>query len=81
MTQGVQELIAQRTTSKNQPPYLPSFHIMAPSTPPSSPKRHEFDTTKRARFFDAWDSKEKSDSVAYTCRKLDFNLPPSTARY
>jgi DDE superfamily endonuclease len=54
---------------------------MAPSTPSHSPKRHEFDTTKRARFFDAWDAKEKTAGVSQICRKLNFTLPPSTARY
>src|ERR1700743_836666 len=54
---------------------------MSTLTPPSSPKRQEYDTTKRARFFDAWDAKEDIDGVGQICQKLNFNLPPSTARY
>jgi len=53
---------------------------MTPSTPLNSPKRQEYDTTKRARFFDAWDDKENNVGVGQICRKLDFKLPPSTAR-
>ena len=53
---------------------------MTPSTPLNSPKNREFTTTKRVRFFDAWDSKEKAVGVAQICRKLDFGLAPSTAR-
>jgi hypothetical protein len=54
---------------------------MTPSTPSTSPKYREYTTTKRVRFFDAWDAKEKDVGVAQICRKLDFGLPPSTARY
>jgi hypothetical protein len=53
---------------------------MTTSTPSNSPERGEYDTIKRARFFDAYDSKENDVGVARLCRKLDFNLPPSTAR-
>jgi hypothetical protein len=53
---------------------------MAPSTPPQSPKFHEYDTIKRSRFFDAYDSKENDGSLSKLCKTLDFNLPPSTAR-
>jgi hypothetical protein len=53
---------------------------MTPLTPLNSPKRQEYDTTRRARFFDAWDAKENDAGVGQICRKLDFKLPPSTAR-
>jgi hypothetical protein len=53
---------------------------MTPSTPLNSPKRQEYDTIRRARFFNAWDAKENHISVGQICRKLDFKLPPSTAR-
>ena len=53
---------------------------MSTQTPLNSPKRQEYDTTRRARFFDAWDAKENDVGVGQICRKLDFNLPPSTAR-
>jgi hypothetical protein len=54
---------------------------MATSTPCNSPKRQEFDTTKRARFFNAFDSKENDVGLPKLCKTLDYNLPPSTARY
>jgi hypothetical protein len=53
---------------------------MAPSTPPTSPKRGEFNTIQRARFFNAFDSKENDAGLARVCKTLDFHLPPSTAR-
>jgi hypothetical protein len=53
---------------------------MPPSTPCNSPKRQEHDTTRRARFFQAWDSKKNNAGVGTVCQKLDFHLPPSTAR-
>ena len=53
---------------------------MTPSTPLNSPKRQEYDTTRRARFFHAFDSKEKDVGLARLCQTLDFKLPPSTAR-
>ena len=53
---------------------------MTPLTPLNSPKNREYTTTKRMRFFDAWDSKEKAVGVAQIYRKLDFSLAPSTAR-
>ena len=53
---------------------------MTPSTPLNSPKRQEYDTTRRARFFDAWDAKENHVGVSQVCQKLNFKLPPSTAR-
>jgi hypothetical protein len=54
--------------------------IMAASTPYESPKRGEFDTIKRSRFFDAFNSKENNVGVGGVCKSLNFNLPPSTAR-
>ena len=65
---------------KSTTPHPPSTIKMTPSTPLNSPKNREYTTTKRVRFFDAWDSKEKAVSVAHICRKLDFGLAPSTAR-
>jgi hypothetical protein len=53
---------------------------MAPSTPSNSPKRGEFDTIKRAHFFDTYNAKSPSTSLGQVCRKLDFKLPTSTAR-
>ncbi|KAF1991723.1 hypothetical protein K402DRAFT_346650, partial [Aulographum hederae CBS 113979] len=53
---------------------------MATSTPSNSPKRGEYDTIKRSRFFRAFDSKANTAGVASVCKTLDFTLPPSTAR-
>jgi hypothetical protein len=53
---------------------------MAPSTPPKSPKWREYDTIKRSRFFDAFDSKENSTSLGEIARLPEINIPPSTAR-
>lgn len=54
---------------------------MSQPTTPNKPKRREYDTVKRARFFDAYDSREKCDSLGQICRKLDFTLPHQTASY
>jgi hypothetical protein len=59
---------------------FPFHHIMTTLTPSNSPKGREYDTIKRARFFETYDSKENDVGVARVCRKLDFDLPPSTAR-
>jgi hypothetical protein len=43
-------------------------------------EKNVINTIKRARFFDANDSKGDDVSIARVCRKLDFNLPPLIAR-
>ncbi len=37
-------------------------------------------TTKRCRFFDSFDNLEEGESLRSLCRRLDFDLPPPTAR-
>ena len=53
---------------------------MPPSTPPTSPKRQEYDTIRRVRFFNAFDRKKKSTSLGLVCRRPKINIPTSTAR-
>jgi hypothetical protein len=53
---------------------------MATTTPPTSPKRHEYDTIKRTRFFNAFDSKENGQGVGSIAKLPDIDIPPSTAR-
>jgi hypothetical protein len=53
---------------------------MAPSTPEKKPKRHEYDTIKRCRFFDAFDSKKKEQGVGAIAHLPGINIPASTAR-
>jgi hypothetical protein len=65
---------------QNNTTFSPIHSIMATSTLSESPKRGEYDTIKRSRFFNAFDSKENNVGVAGLCKTLDFNLPPSTAR-
>jgi hypothetical protein len=54
---------------------------MAPSTPPQTSKRIEYNIIKRMRFFDAYARKKPSTGVASIARKPEINIPPSTARY
>ena len=61
-------------------PTPPPTIKMTPSTPLNSPKRQEYDTTRRARFFHAFDLKGKDVGLAKLCQTLDFKLPLSTAR-
>jgi hypothetical protein len=53
---------------------------MAPLTPQSKAKRHEYDTTRRVHFFDVYDKKLPSTSLTSICRRPDINIPPATAR-
>jgi hypothetical protein len=53
---------------------------MPPSTPPSSPKRQEYNTIRRMRFFDAYDRKPNSASLGSICRQPQIDIPTSTAR-
>ncbi|KAF2433287.1 hypothetical protein EJ08DRAFT_647349, partial [Tothia fuscella] len=52
---------------------------MAPTTPPSSPKRSEYSIDK-CRFFDAYDRKKSATSLGQICRRRDIDIKPSTAR-
>ncbi len=54
---------------------------MATTTPSTSRQVREFDTIQRSRFFDAFDSRQNDTGIARICKTLDFDLPPSTARY
>ena len=38
------------------------------------PRKHEFDTPKRARFFHAFDTREKGQSLRSICRQEDINI-------
>ncbi|KAF2415484.1 hypothetical protein EJ08DRAFT_711131 [Tothia fuscella] len=53
---------------------------MAPTTPPSSPKRTEYTTIDKCRFFDAYDRKKSATSLGQICRRRDIDIKPSTAR-
>jgi hypothetical protein len=53
---------------------------MPPSTPPRKTARREYDTIKRGRFFNAFDSKAPSTSLGEICRRPEIDIPPSTAR-
>jgi hypothetical protein len=58
-------------------------HIMAPTTPKKTvPKaeRREYDTLKRNRFFNAFDSKQNGQTPGDIARLPKINIPPSTAR-
>src|SRR5687767_14981854 len=53
---------------------------MAPPHTPTKPKRHEFDTPQRARFYHAYDSQKNTKSLASICKQDDVNIKPPTAR-
>jgi hypothetical protein len=52
-----------------------------PHTPQSSPKRREYDSIKRTRFFHAWDTREKGVSLREICRQSQINVPHQTGSY
>ena len=51
-----------------------------PRTPSPEPNRREYDTIRKCRFYDAFDSRKKSDSLRQICKNPRINIPPSTAR-
>ena len=59
---------------------MPSKRDCEPHTPPRSPKRHEYDTIRRSRFYNAFDSKQKGDSLRQICKNPQINIPTSTGR-
>jgi hypothetical protein len=54
---------------------------MEPPKTPDRRKKQEYDTIRRIRFFDAFDSKENGQTLAEICRQSDIDLPTRTARY
>ena len=56
---------------------------MAPTTPKKrdiKTDRREYDTIKRNRFFDTFDSKQNDQTIGDIARLPAINIPPSTAR-
>jgi hypothetical protein len=53
---------------------------MAPTTPVSKPKRHEYNTLKRTHFFHAFDSKENEQGVGAIAHLPAISIPTSIAR-
>jgi hypothetical protein len=53
---------------------------MAPSTPQKKLKRHEYDTVKRCRCFDAFDSKIEEQGVGEIAHLPEIKIPASTAQ-
>ena len=53
---------------------------MAPTTPQKPYKRHEYDTTKRTRFFHAFNNKENEQGVGTIAHLPSIDIPTSTAR-
>jgi hypothetical protein len=45
-----------------------SMYIMEPPHTPTGPKRYEFDTPHRARFFKVYDQRKKDESFNSICR-------------
>ena len=60
--------------------FMPSNSNYEPRTPSPEPKRHEYDTIRKCRFYDAFDSRKKGDSFRQICKHPQINIPPSTAR-
>ena len=53
---------------------------MAPTTPEQTPKRKEYDTLHRQRFFWAYDHKDRRTSFNKLCARQGINVKPGTAR-
>ena len=62
-------------------PSTPSNRDCKLHTPAKPIKRREFDTIKRGKFFNAYDNRSPSDSLAGICHRADINIPPPTARF
>jgi hypothetical protein len=82
--QGMSELTAHglKTSSELQNNTLSDLiiHEMAPATPKRKTKRREYNTIKRTRFFDAFDSRNPGQGVGQIAKLPKINIPPSTAR-
>jgi len=59
---------------------MPSQRDSEPHTPKRSIKRHEYDIIRKVRFYEAFDSRENSDSLRQICKKPEIDIPPSTGR-
>jgi hypothetical protein len=59
---------------------MPSNIDSSPHTPERCSKRREYDTIRKTRFYNAFDSKRTGDSLGQICKRPDINIPPSTAR-
>ncbi|KAF2420199.1 hypothetical protein EJ08DRAFT_683420 [Tothia fuscella] len=53
---------------------------MAPSTPDNKPKRREYNTIERSRFFDAFNNAPPGTTAGEICHMPQINMPPSTGR-
>lgn len=53
---------------------------MAPKTPQRKTERREHDTTKRMRFFQAWEDRNPEDGVKTIANLPGIRVPPGTAR-
>ena len=77
--------MAIQTQPQNSPAHnmtMKERSVISPQrTPPNNPKRHEFDSLKRAAFFFAWDTREKGTSLRSICQRSGINLPHKTASY
>ena len=59
---------------------MPSQRDSEPHTPEKSIKRHEYDTVRKSRFFELFDSRRNADSLRQICKNPQINIPPSTGR-
>src|SRR6266496_169514 len=59
---------------------MPSQRDSEPRTPSPEPKRHEYVTIRKSRFYNAFDSKKNDESLRQICKRPQINIPPSTAR-
>lgn len=59
---------------------MPSQRDSEPHTPEKSIKRHEYDTVRKSRFFELFDSRRNGDSLRQICKNPQINIPPSTGR-
>ena len=66
--------------TKTKQQQMPSQRDYEPHTPERNIKRHEYDTIRKCRFYDTFDSRQKGDSLRQICKQPQINIPPSTAR-
>jgi hypothetical protein len=59
---------------------MPSNIDSSPHTPERYSKRREYDTIRKTRFYNAFDSKRIDDPLGQIYKRSDINISPSTAK-
>jgi DDE superfamily endonuclease len=84
-SQGGRLVIAQGVKTTISPlartPLYLSIVNMSPPHTPTNPKRREYDTPRRARFYQLYDQSKNRRSFNSICKEKGIQIPPSTGRF